>query len=392
MANLEDWIIEQGLRGTDVGTLLLGFAEQLTGEGMPLARVYLALPTVNPTIRAYTHVWTRSAGLMVEGVSHERNELAFERSPFNYMMQTEQTACYWRVDDPTDRQFDVFDDVRREGGTDYLARLYSFDNTSAPDLRGIGISFSSNRPEGFRPEEIARIDALLPLLGLAAYRMTLFDLTVAMLDTYVGLSAGRRVLSGEIRRGFGTTLTAALLFADLRGFTSLADTAGMDLIARLDQHLEAMADPVAEQGGEVLKFMGDGVLAAFPITEERSREQACVAAIRAAQAALERNAAVNRLHAGETPLSLDVALHCGDVFYGNIGAAGRLDFTVIGPAVNEVSRMETLCNGLDCSVILSESVASVSPLPVRSLGRHRLRGIATDRELFTFASASVWTA
>ena len=387
MANLEDWIIEQGLRGTDVGSLLSGFAEQLVAEGMPLVRVYLALPTVNPTIRVYTHVWTRSAGLMVEGVSHERNELAFDRSPFNYMMQTEQTSCYWRVDDPKARQFDVFDDVRREGGTDYLARLFSFDNTSAPDLRGIGISFSSSRPEGLQPEQIARIDGLLPLLGLAAYRMTLFDLTVAMLDTYVGLSAGRRVLSGEIRRGFGTTVTAALLFADLRGFTSLADTAGMDLIARLDQHLEAMADPVAEHGGEVLKFMGDGVLAAFPITEERSRESACAAAIQAARTALERNDAVNRLRAGETPLSLDIALHCGDVFYGNIGAAGRLDFTVIGPAVNEVSRMEALCNSLDCSVVLSDSVASVSPVPVRSLGRHRLRGIAAERELFTFRTS-----
>ena len=157
----------------------------------------------------------------------------------------------------------------------------------------------------------------------------------------------------------------------------------MDLIGRLDQHLEAMATPVEEQCGEVLKFMGDGVLAAFPISEHRSREEACAAAIRAARAALDRNEAVNRRHA--VPLSLDIALHCGDVFYGNIGAAGRLDFTVIGPAVNEASRMEALCSSLECSVVLSESVASASPLPVRSLGRHRLRGIATERELFTFA-------
>ena len=384
MANLENWIIEQGLRGSDLASLLSGFVERLTAEGVPLVRVYLALPTVNPTIRVYTHVWTRSAGTLVEGVSHERNADAFELSPFAYMMRTEQTGCYWRVDGPEAERFGVFKDVKREGGTDYLARLFSFENASAPDLRGIGISFSCSRPEGFRPEEVARIDGLLPLLGLAAYRITLFDLTVTMLDTYVGLSAGRRVLSGEIRRGVGTTITAALLFADLRGFTSLADTAGQDLIARLDHHLEAMADPVAEQGGEVLKFLGDGLLAAFPITEERSRESACAAAIRAAQAALDRNDAVNRLHAGETPLSLDIALHCGDVFYGNIGAAGRLDFTVIGPAVNEASRMEALCNTLDCAVVLSDNVASVSPVPVRSLGRHRLRGIATERELFTF--------
>ena len=390
MANLEDWIIEQGLRGSDVGSLLAGLAERLTAEGMPLVRAYIALPTVNPTIRVYTHVWTRSAGTVVEGVSHERNADAFELSPFAHMMRTEQESCHWHVYGPDADRFGVFEDIRRLGGTDYLARLFSFGNTSAPDLRGFGASFSSSRPEGLLPEEIARIDALLPLLGLAAYRMTLFDLTVTMLDTYVGFSAGRRVLSGAIRRGSGTTIEAALLFADLRGFTTLADTAGLDLIARLDRHLEAMADPVAEQGGEVLKFLGDGLLAAFPITEERSHESACAAAIRAAQVAFERNEAVNRQH--ETPLSLDIALHCGDVFYGNIGAAGRLDFTVIGPAVNEASRMEALCGALDYSIILSDRVASVSPVPVRSLGSHRLRGIAAERELFTLSDVSVWTA
>ncbi|MCG7392517.1 adenylate/guanylate cyclase domain-containing protein [Microvirga sp. ACRRW] len=385
MPKLEDWIVEQGLRGTDVETLLSGFADGLSAEGVNLVRAYIALPTVNPTIRVYTHVWTRSDGTMIEGVSHERNEVAFEVSPFAHLMRMEQMSGYWRVDGPDAELFGVFEDVRREGGTDYLARLFSFDNASAPDLRGIGISFSSGRPEGFLPDEIARIDALLPLLGLAAYRMTLFDLTVAMLDTYVGLSAGRRVLSGEIRRGVGTTITAALFFADLRGFTTLADRAGIDLIARLDRHLEAMTAPVTEQGGEVLKFMGDGVLAVFPITEDRSQGEACVAAIHAAQAALERNEAVNR--AEDTALSLDIALHCGDVFYGNIGAAGRLDFTVIGPAVNEVSRMEALCSVLDCAIIMSSSVAASSPVPVRSLGSHRLRGIAAERELFTVSDA-----
>jgi adenylate cyclase len=210
------------------------------------------------------------------------------------------------------------------------------------------------------------------------------DLTVSMLDTYVGLSAGHRVLSGEIRRGSGTTITAALLFADLRGFTALADTADTSLIVRLNQHLEAMAEPVAEQGGEVLKFLGDGLLAVFPITEEQPQKAACAAAVRGAQEAIARNEAVNRSRHGETPLGLDIALHCGDVFYGNIGAANRLDFTVIGPAVNEVSRMEALCGALDCAVLMSASIAAASPISVRSLGRHRLRGVTGERELFTF--------
>jgi adenylate cyclase len=385
MANLESWIIEQGLRGPGMASLLSGFVEGLLAEGMPLARAYIALPTVNPMIRAYTHVWTREDGTLAEGVSHERNAAAFEISPFAHMMRLDEERAYWRVDGPDAQRFGAFEDVRQAGGVDYLARLFSFDNASAPDLRGIAFALSSHRPEGFLPEEMNRIDALLPLMALAAYRMGLFDLTVGMLDTYVGLSAGRRVLSGEIRRGFGTTIKAALLFSDLRGFTTLADTTGLDLIARLDRHLEAMVDPVVEEGGEVLKFMGDGVLAAFPITEERSQEQACAAAIRAAQGALERNETVNQTE--KTPLSLDIALHCGDVFYGNIGAAGRLDFTVIGPAVNETSRMEAFCSILDCSVIMSGNVAAASPLPVRSLGHHRLRGVAAKRELFTFALA-----
>lgn len=391
MPNLEDWIIEQGLNGSSVATLLSGFAEGLVAEGIPLFRAYVALPTVNPTFRVYNHTWTRLSGVSVEGVSHERNDDAFEVSPFGQMLRSGLNRQHWRLEAAERQPFAVFDDISREGGTDYLARLIPFDNPSAPGLRGIAASFSSDRQGGFLPEEVARIDVAVPLLALAAYRITLLELAVATLDTYVGLSAGRRVLSGEIRRGSGTTLTAALYVADLRGFTTVTDNAGVDLIARLDRHFEAMADPVTERGGEVLKFMGDGLLAAFPITDEVPHEKACAAAVEAAMAALARNEAVNRLHAQETPLQLDIALHCGDVFYGNIGTEGRLDFTVIGPAVNEASRMEALCKELDCAVVMSGSVASASPVPIRSLGRHRLRGVAAQRELFTLGSANAAT-
>jgi adenylate cyclase len=386
MMNLESWIVEQGLKGSSIASLLSGFTELLLAEGIPVVRAYLALPTVNPTVRVFNHTWTRSTGTVAEGVSHERNVDAFEVSPFGHMLRNGLTRRHWRFNEPGTERFGAFDDVELVGGKDYLAHLVRFENESAPDLRGIAASFSSDRDGGFLPDEIARIDTVLPLLGLAAYRMTLFNLTVDMLDTYVGLSAGRRVLSGEIRRGSGTTLTAALLFADLRGFTALADAAGAHLIARLDQHLEAMAEPVVEHGGEVMKFLGDGLLAAFPITDEQPQAAACAAAVRAAQAALDRNETVNRSRPGETPLDLDIALHCGDVFYGNIGAASRLDFTVIGRAVNEVSRMETLCTVFGCAVVMSASVAAASPVPVRSLGHHRLRGITEGRELFTFAA------
>jgi adenylate cyclase len=386
MTILESWIVEQGLHGSSLGALFSGVAERLLAEGIPLVRAYLALPTVNPTIRVHTHCWTRQGGMVVDAVSHERNVDAIASSPFGHMLRTGLTKRHWRFNEFGVEPFDVFEDIKHQGGKDYLVRLIPFENASAPDLQGIAAAFSSDREGGLLPDEIARIDALMPLLGLATYRVALFDLTVTMLDTYVGLAAGRRVLSGEFRRGSGTTLTAALLFADLRGFTSLSDAVGAPVITRLDQHLEAMAEPVSKHGGEVLKFLGDGVLAVLPITEERPEEAACAAAVRTTLEILARNEEVNRARPGEPSLGVDIALHFGDVFYGNIGAAGRLEFTVIGPAVNEVSRMEALCGQLDCSVIMSAVVAAASPLPVRSIGRHTLRGVTEQRELFTLAA------
>src|ERR671912_730899 len=232
MTHPEGWIVGQGRGGAGLGSPPSRLAERLLADGIPVVRIYLALPTVNPTIRAYSHTWTRSAGAVVEPVSHERNRQAFEASPFRFMLKSGLSACHWRFDEPGTVRFPAFDDVKRAGGRDYLARVIRYHNASAPDLAGLAAAFSADCDGGFRPEQVAQIDAVLPLLALAAYRISLFDLTVAVLDTYVGLSAGRRVLSGEIRRGDGTTITAALCFADLRGFTALADTAGMALLGR----------------------------------------------------------------------------------------------------------------------------------------------------------------
>ena len=189
MTSLESWIVGQGLSGSSVASLLSGFAEQLLAEGIPVVRAYLALPTVNPTIRVHNRTWTRSTGTVIEDVSHERID-RFEASPFGHMVRTGVVNHHWRFDKPGPEWFGVFDEVKREGGQDYLARLIRFEETSALDLRGIAASFSTDREGGFLPTEVARIDVVLPLLGLAAYRITLLDLTVSMLDTYVGLSAG----------------------------------------------------------------------------------------------------------------------------------------------------------------------------------------------------------
>jgi adenylate cyclase len=196
------------------------------------------------------------------------------------------------------------------------------------------------------------------------------------------------VLQGKIRRGDSQVISAALLLADLSGFTALVDRArGTEVVGWLNQHLECIGDAVAERNGEVLKFLGDGILAVFPAAPIGA-EHACAEAVRAAIDASGRNAALNARRAAEggPALDLTIALHFGDVLYGNIGTARRLDFTVIGPAVNEVSRMEALGKALGRELLLSESIAHRCGQPVLSLGPHELRGVAGMREMYVVAA------
>ena len=390
MTEFESWIVGQGLYGTSINDLLGGAATRLLDEGVPLARAYVALPTVNPTVRVLNHTWRRGSAPVSEGIPHGHHQEAFQASPFNYMLSEGLMSHRWRLDTKDCDAFHVFAELKSHGITDYLARLVSFQNTSAPALRGIAMSFSTDREEGFSDADIERIDVVIPLLALAAYRIAVLDLTIGVLDTYVGLSAGRRVLSGEMRRGSGETLHAALFFADLRGFTALVDSTvdSQSLVVRLDAHFEAMAQSISRRGGDVLKFMGDGLLAAFPVTDEHSLEWACRQAVDAAVEAIDLNEKVNIRHAPQTRLPLDITLHAGEVYYGNVGAKDRLDFTVIGAAVNEASRMEALCATIGCSLVMSLSVAQACGREAKSLGRWKLRGVAEEQELFTLAGAT----
>ena len=384
-AAIAQWIIGEGLQGSSLATLLEGLSERLSDAGVPLSRSYVALPTVHPMFRVIGCAWRRETGTTMDAISHERGTEAFQESPFGFMLRNGLERRRWALDRPGGAEgLTILEELGAAGSTDYFACLVPFRNPDAPSLEGIAMSFTTERPGGFSDADIAAIEGVVAPLSLAAYRIALFDVAAQMLDTYVGLSAGRRVLRGEIQRGRGQTIYAALFFADLRGFTRLADSTPPEkLIGILDDHFDAMAEPVVARGGDVLKFMGDGLLAVFPIGEERSADDACAAAVDAAVEALARNADVNQAQPDDAGLSLDVALHLGEIFYGNVGSARRLDFTVVGPAVNELSRIETLCGALDTPLLLSAPFAQTCGRPVRSLGRHRLRGVAEERELFT---------
>ena len=234
--------------------------------------------------------------------------------------------------------------------------------------------------------QLAALVRTVPALSLIIELASLRFATRSLLETYLGSNAARHVLAGAFRRGGGERINAVIWTCDLRGFTSLVDRTPIDdVLETLNRFFEVVADPIADQGGEVLKFIGDAVLGIFPC-EPGGQEQACTRALSAATTAFASLATVNQAlaAAGRAPLHFGVALHVGEVTYGNVGATGRLDFTVIGKAVNEVTRVEALCKRLQRQLLLTADFARASGRDdLISLGRHELRGVSEPAELFT---------
>lgn len=388
MIELTNWILEEGRDGDDLGAILAGLCERLAAQGIPLCRVSLGMPTIDPTAAVVNYLWWRDKGLTSAALTPDDAYGApYQRSPIRYLMDRNLVGMRWKLEDPRAvRRFVLFGELRALGVTEYVLRFVEF-SRGRTALQGAALSMATDRPGGFTDADVDAVGRILPALSAVAYRIGLSRVAAETLGAYLGPQTGPRVLQGMIRRGDSQVISAALLLADLRGFTALVDRApGAKVVGWLNEHLECIGDPVAESGGEVLKFLGDGLLAVFA-SEGDDADRACRAALNAAVDARTRNAALNarRTARSEPALDLSIALHFGDVVYGNIGTARRLDFTVVGPAVNEVSRMEALGKGLGRELLLSDSIAHRCGRPVLSLGPYELRGVAGTRELYVVA-------
>jgi adenylate cyclase len=389
MIDLINRILEEGRDNDDLGAILEMVSEQLVAWGIPVCRTTLNMPTIDPAVEVLSFQWSREKGVMrstfAPGVS---SGTQFRHSPIGYLVERNLSGERWKLEDPeVVGRFPLFQELRAHGITEYALQIVPF-SKGRTGLQGAALSMATDRPGGFSDAEIEEAARILPALSLVAYRIGLLHVATETLGAYLGPQTGARVLQGKIRRGDSQVISAALLLADLRGFTALVDRArGTEVVGWLNQHLECIGDAVAERNGEVLKFLGDGILAVFPAAPIGA-EHACAEAVRAAIDASGRNAALNARRAAEggPALDLTIALHFGDVLYGNIGTARRLDFTVIGPAVNEVSRMEALGKALGRELLLSESIAHRCGQPVLSLGPHELRGVAGMREMYVVAA------
>jgi adenylate cyclase len=351
------WLVDAAGDAPGADRLLAELGGRLAADGVPLAGGALTLAVPHPLIARRTWLWRAGSGEVIE---------AFGFVPGGISASTESSPG----------------DIGRR----WLAELA--DGVVHEDVvgsRSDGPLLGWIGPRPFTPTETDALRqaarfASAPLAAVAA-RATL----TAALDAYLGRRSAARVLAGPLRRDIGETISAALLFADLRGFTELSEShPPASVIAALDAWFDRIAGAVHAFGGEVLKFIGDGVLAIFPVTGGSPRA-ACDAALRAIAAVRAGMVHLDQQREGQglPPLPFGVALHLGEILWGNIGAADRLDFTAIGPSVNLVSRLEGLCRPLGHSVLISGAVAAETAMPLLSLGTHELRGIATPCAVFT---------
>lgn len=386
-AALGGWLIAQGLACDDLTEVLRGLGQRLTDAGMALARLYVTLPALHPDFEGFGATWRPRDGADLDHYEHGGAlRPRWQVSPIKHCIDNDILFARWRLDEADlDPRFPILAEFRDAGLRDYLVLLKRFGGAGAlAALPGVASTWASDRPGGFTDTEVALIRAIDPMLALVGYRIVLRSAAEGLLNAYVGRDAGRRILGGQVQRGSVERIAAVVMVADLRGFTALADrTPAETLVAWLNEYLAAIVGDIDAAGGEVLKYLGDGLLAIFPL--DRAGLDAHGAAVAAAQGALARIATLNaaRARAGLPVMALDIVLHQGEVMYGNIGAAGRLDFTVIGPTVNEAARMEPLCGMPGVNLLLSAPVAEACGRSTRALGEHALRGLAGPRPLFT---------
>ena len=389
------WAVHEGLRRTPTATLFGDFCRRLVAAGVPLWRAFAGMRTLHPQWAGYTYTWWRDRD-EVNPAQRERGEV-YERdirdSPYAYLRDVaagRDLPLRLRrrlTGSESQRDFPFLEELANSGATDYVAELIPVGMvTEAFPDSGIGFSFATNHPEGFGENDLRLIQAVLPAVALAIVSDAEHTIAAGLLAAYLGDDAGRRVHAGVVERGSVESIQAVLWYADVRGFTSLADaTVGPVLVEMLDDIFETLTAALRPHGAQVLKFLGDGMLASFAFVDA-TRDETCGRALDAAAEAMHSldRLNVDRAQMGKPIATVDLALHLGEVLYGNVGAVDRLDFTVIGPAVNEVARIETLCEPLDRKVLVSAALATAirDRTRLEPLGAHALRGMREAKEIF----------
>jgi adenylate cyclase len=390
-AELASWISDAGLRGLDETVLVTEFCARLVALGLPLTRAQVFIDTLHPTHGGRAYAWhaakAETTASEYAPMSDDAMVARWQQSPFYHLVESGGSMLRRRLNPQTIAEFPVFSDVFQAGMTEYVAVVDRFGaDAIIGEMDCVYSAWSTDRPDGFSDWQVTALRRLTPSLALAIKSATLGRIAKTLVETYLGRDPGARVLRGSITRGISASIEAVLWFSDLHDYTRICDHARPDeIISFLNDYAETVIAAIHESGGDVLKLIGDGTLAIF--TGE-DRNSACRAALMAAQKALARAGKLKdrRLGEGLPATDLYLALHFGEVVYGNFGSRERLDFTVVGPAVNEASRIAAMCRLIDQPILFSSAFHSaLGPEQDRlvSVGRYALRGVEQPQDLFT---------
>jgi adenylate cyclase len=374
------WLIDGARSAPSPPRMMAETCERLVQAGLPLWRVGVFVRTLHPDIFGRNFVWRPGAEVVVGTVDFDiRNTPEFRNSPLAIVFaEGQEVRC--RLDDPASERVPFFDDMRAEGVTDYIALPLLFMDGAIN-----ASSWTTKRPGGFSDDELAALRTVVVPLARVIEIVSLRRTASILLDTYVGNRAGQRILGGQIRRGHNDTMDAAIWLSDLRGFTALSDRLPAETVVDiLNGYFDCQVSSIRTHGGEVLKFMGDGLLAVFPIDEYVGDVQEVCS--RVLEAARESRASVEAMHypIGDTVerFRFGVALHVGRILYGNIGGGDRLDFTCIGPAVNLAARLEKIAGRLSRTIVASAGFAGIFAGGWIDLGEFPIAGFSKAERVY----------
>jgi len=380
LKEISGWISAGERNGLPPEEMMQELCERLVAAGLALWRVGVFVRTLHPQMFGQSFTWRRGEGVTVYAAPYGIEESEeFLHSPLR-LVHTQGVEVRRREDEIRADASSFFGDARAEGMTDYVAMPLRFLNGEIH-----AVSWTTTAPGGFSDAEVDGLRLLMAPLARVIEIVRLERTATALLDTYVGNRAGQRILAGQIRRGHAETMSAAIWLSDLRGYTRLSDMLPPQAVVEvLNLYFDCQVEPIAEYGGEVLKFMGDGLLAVFPIAEGADTAEVCGRVLAAARASRARVAAMSYRHAGVTfdKFRYGLALHVGEVLYGNIGGGDRLDFTCIGPAVNLAARLEKIASDLNRTIVASEGFAAAAPESWINLGEFPIAGFRRAERVY----------
>lgn len=392
IGEISAWVTEEGLKGLTEAELLAGFCERCRSAGLLIDRGMALMDTLHPVHEGRAFRWDSEEVVETEfeyGPSDEGEARdTWQRSAFYYLWKGNENEVRRRIGfgDPTD--FTLLEKMLAAGHTDFVAMIHRFAKAGTIGEMDCFFShFSTRKPEGFSDRDLFVLRKLVRVLALAIKCIALGRIARTIAEVYLGDDAARQVLEGKIMRGRTERISAVLWFSDLVSYTRISDEAAPEeIIPLLNDYSDVVISAIHEAGGDVLKLIGDGVLAIF---KAEKPEDACTSALLAQSLLRQKLALLNEQRSADGRPVTDVylGLHIGDVFYGNIGSQDRLDFTVIGPAVNEVSRIASMCRSVDRNILISSDFAETMPVTQRpqlaSVGRFALRGVKRTQQLFT---------